>query len=123
MILILIPILKLDFSSSDGSKFNGPLSLAANGKYYAGTFLEGLPIKELYLNMITQPTIMLKKIELVDTTGFYVFGALIHSKSKIIRTYQAWWCNNLGTLFEYDYVTNTYVKKFDFLIKYPEEIH
>jgi uncharacterized repeat protein (TIGR03803 family) len=106
---------KLDFSSSDGSKFNGPLTLASNGKYYAGTFHGGIADKGVIFEYDYTTNNYVKKIELVDTTGFYVFGALIHTPNlKLYGHTKYGGANNLGTLFEYDYVTNTYLKKFDF---------
>lgn len=106
---------KLDFSSSDGSKFNGPLTLASNGKYYAGTFHGGIADKGVIFEYDYTTNSYFKKIDLIDTTGFDVFGALIHTPNlKLYGHTKQGGANNLGTLFEYDYVTNTYVKKIDF---------
>ena len=106
---------KLDFQSSDGSKFTGPLTLAANGKYYSGTLQGGINNAGVIFEYDYATNSYTKKIDLSSVTGISSSGSLVHAPNgKLYGTTSDGGVSFQGTLFEYDYTTNTCTKKVDF---------
>ena len=108
---------KMEFGSSDGTQFTGPLTLAANGKYYSGTLHGGINNKGVIFEYDYLMNSYSKKIDLSTVTGANSSGSLVHTPNgKLYGTTTHGGPIQRGILFEYDYNTNTCVKKIDFTV-------
>lgn len=106
---------KLDFQSSDGSKFTGPLTLASNGKYYSGTLQGGMNNSGVIFEYDYVLNSYQKKIDLATITGNSSSGSLVHTPNgKLYGTTAYGGASQQGIIFEYDYTSNTCTKKIDF---------
>lgn len=106
---------KIDLNTTTGCSPYGSLIQASNGKLYGmaggGTNSRGVIFEYDYTN-----NTYTKKIDFDGTNGSDPRGSLIEaSNGKLYGMTSSGGGNgSSGVLFEYDYVTNTYTKKFDF---------
>ena len=107
---------KIDFTGLlNGQNPQGTLIQASNTKLYGMTSAGGdYSVGVLFEYDITSNTLT-KKLDFKDTLGSYACGSLIQaSNGKLYGMTYYGGLNAMGVLFEYDIITNTYVKKVDF---------
>ena len=108
---------KIDFGgSNDGYSPNGTLLHASNGMIYGVCSLGGAHGRGVLYEIDPSTNSYIKKIDFEGTiNGDYPVGGLIEgSNGKIYGTTKKGGVNSNGTLFEYDYLTNTLSKIVDF---------
>jgi uncharacterized repeat protein (TIGR03803 family) len=107
---------KIDLNYSSGIYPNGHLIKANNGKLYGLAVAGGTTnshVGVLYEYDKTTSTYT-KKIELTSTNGSSPNNSLVQaSNGKLYGLTTAGGSSGLGALFEYDYSTNTYLKRVD----------
>lgn len=107
---------RYDFSvAANGNVPMGSPMQAMNGKIYGLTVGGGVnSVGTLFEFDITTNTYV-KKLDFSSTVGQSPYGSLIETSPGILYGMtQSGGVNNLGTIFEYNYITNTHTKKFDF---------
>lgn len=88
---------------------------AANGKIYGLTVSWGANSGGVLFEFDIATNTYSKKIDFSSAVGQYPYGSLIEVSPGILYGMtQSGGANNLGTIFEYNYTTNTHTKKFDF---------
>ncbi len=108
-------IKKIDLSAASGSIPMGHLVSAPNGKLYGVTRYGGANGLGVIFEYDYSSNTYTKKIDLISLSGGNPGGSLmLASNGKFYGTTSTGGVNNSGTIFEYDYTTNTYTKKFDF---------
>jgi uncharacterized repeat protein (TIGR03803 family) len=105
---------KIDLNSSNGGFPNGHLIRASDGKIYGMTLVGGNNNAGIIFEYNKTTNTLTKKIDLISTTGSSPYGSLVQATNgKLYGLTSAGGSANVGTLFEYDYSTNTYTKKVD----------
>lgn len=108
---------KIDFAgSTNGSKPNGSLLLASDGKLYGMTELGGTSNQGVLFQYDPITNAYSKKIDFVAATkGSSPKGTLMQaSDGKLYGMTYGGGANNKGTLFQYDLTTQVLTKKIDF---------
>ena len=112
---------KYDFVTANGIAPNGSLMRASNGKLYGMTRLGGTNSVGVIFEYDLSTNVYTKKVDFTGTTGAAMgaqpYGTLIESapgSGKLYGMTRMGGANNIGVIFEYDYVNNTYTKKVDF---------
>ena len=105
-----------DFDAISGNSPNGSLLQAADGNLYGLTVNGGVNnFGALFQYNISTNTII-KKIDFDATSGINPYGDLIQATDGYLYGLcVSGGTNNNGTLFQYDYVTDVFTKKIDFL--------
>lgn len=112
-----IYVKKVDFDgTSKGSKPNGSLMQAANGKLYGMTKEGGTSAFGVLFEYDIATSTFTKKVDFNGSVnGKYPTGALMQaSNGKLYGMTSDGGVNFVGVLFEYDPATSNYVKKFNF---------
>ena len=106
---------KIDFSQATGTNPNGSLIQASNGKLYGVTSFGGVNFGGVLFEYDVNSNSYTKKVDLTNSTGSFPNGSLIQaSNGKLYGMTTNGGTNSLGVIFEFDYTTNIYTKKFDF---------
>lgn len=88
---------------------------ASNGKLYGMTGYGGLFDMGVIFEYDMFSNTYSTKFLFSDTLGYYPFGSLVQaSNGKLYGLTNKGGNTNRGVIFEYDLITNTYLKKFDF---------
>ncbi len=111
-----VPVIKVNFSSStDGSNPYGGLMIASNGKLYGMTSEGGLNNVGVLFEFNPTTGVYTKLVDLSQSIGAAPYGSLIEaSLGKLYGMTSLGGSSNRGTIFEYNFLTSTYTKKFDF---------
>jgi uncharacterized repeat protein (TIGR03803 family) len=107
---------KHDFISVIGDNQGRPygrLLEAPNGKLYGSS--GGGTAQDTFFEFDPSSNQFAKKVILSDATGNSIFGSLAFFNSKMYGLASRGGSGNAGVLFEYDYATNTYTKKHEFI--------
>ncbi len=106
---------KQDFNGTNGSAPLGSLK-EYNGKLYGMTLMGGTSDKGTIIEWDPITNILLKKFNFADTaTGVYPYGNLtLNKNNKFYGLTSEGGVNNIGTLFEWDPASNSFVKKQNF---------
>ncbi len=105
---------KVDFTNANGSSPFGSLVQASNGKLYGLTYVGGANNDGVLFEYDISTNIFTKKIDCNYTEGELPYGSLMQaSNGKLYGLMNNGGANNVGVLFEYDFLTNTYTKKID----------
>jgi len=101
---------------TNGSEPQGGLVLANNGMLYGMTTSGGTNDLGVIFEFDPSTNIYTKKLDFDGATnGKYPYGNLIQAQNgKLYGMASQGGINNLGVLFEYDILTDTYTKKLDF---------
>lgn len=92
----------------------GTLHQAPNGKFYGTTYTDALNNTGVIFEYDLATNTYTKKIDMVAINGRGSNGSLfLASNGKFYGIASYGGANNRGTIFEYDYVANTYTKKID----------
>lgn len=107
---------KYDFAmNASGCVPMGSPLQAANGKIYGLTVSWGANSGGVLFEYDITTNTYTKKFDFSSAAGQYPYGSLIEVSPGILYGMtQSGGANNLGTIFEYNYLTNTHTKKFDF---------
>jgi uncharacterized repeat protein (TIGR03803 family) len=107
---------KIDFDGTNGANPYGSLMQASNGKLYGMTGSGGANGFGVLFEFDPVVNNFNKKFDFDGTNGIMIpVGSLIQaSNDKLYGLTFFGGTNQAGVLFEYDLVTNTYTKKFDF---------
>lgn len=107
---------KYDFAmNASGCVPMGSPLQAANGKIYGLTVSWGANSGGVLFEYDIVSNTYTKKFDFSAAAGQNPYGSLIETgPGKLYGMTQSGGANNLGTIFEYDYVTGTHTKKFDF---------
>jgi uncharacterized repeat protein (TIGR03803 family) len=107
---------KVDFDGNNGSCPHGSLIEASNGNLYGITRWGGTNNYGVLFEYDPSGNNFAKKVDFNDTiNGSYPHGSVMESSNgKLYGMTKNGGANNLGVLFEYDFVTDTLIKKFDF---------
>lgn len=107
---------RYDFSvAANGNVPMGSPMQASNGKIYGLTNTGGANSGGVLFEFDITTFSYIKKFDFSPSLGQYPYGSLIQtSPGKLYGMTQGGGANNLGTIFEYDYITGTHTKKFDF---------
>lgn len=104
----------LNFSSGGGTP-NGALMQATNGKLYGLTTVGGTNNIGAIFEYDKTTAIYTKKIDLSTTNGSAPYGSMLQaSNGKLYGLTSAGGTGAVGTLFEYDAITNAFIKRVDF---------
>jgi uncharacterized repeat protein (TIGR03803 family) len=111
-------ISKLDFAGATNGRYpGGSLIQASNGNLYGMTSSGGVNNKGVIFEYDPDTCTYVKKIDfsgIID--GYQPHGSLMQaSNGKLYGMTYYGGANNMGVLFEYDPVLNTYTKKLDFV--------
>jgi len=105
---------KVDFTNANGSSPFGSLIQASNGKLYGLTYVGGANNDGVLFEYDISTNIFTKKIDCNSIEGELPYGSLMQaSNGKLYGLMNNGGANNVGVLFEYDFLTNTYTKKID----------
>jgi uncharacterized repeat protein (TIGR03803 family) len=105
---------KFDFGGVNGSGPVGSLLLASNNKLYGLTNNGGTNGKGVLFEFDPAAGIYVKKIDFIDSIGKNPGGSLVEATNgKLYGMTFSGGINNLGVIFEYDFTTNVFTKKFD----------
>ena len=109
-------IKKFDFNSTpNGSTPYGSLMQATDGELYGMTKIGGANNMGVLFQLDTATNILTKKFDFDSLSGYNPRGALIQATDgKLYGMTNLGGTKNFGTLFQYDPVTNTFIKKNDF---------
>lgn len=108
-------IKKLDFTAINGSNPQGTLVQTSNGKLYGMTREGGANNKGVLFEYDPATSAYAKKLDFNGTNGAGPQGNLtLATNNKLYGMTSQGGTNNIGVLFEYDAVANSYVKKIDF---------
>ncbi len=107
---------KMDFDAISGSNPPGNFVKANNSKLYAMTNSGGSNALGVLFEYDPNTNIYTKKIDFDKiNTGRYPLGSLIQATNgKLYGMTYGGGINNVGVLFEYNLITNTFTKKLDF---------
>jgi uncharacterized repeat protein (TIGR03803 family) len=107
---------KLDFAgAANGSKPEGSLMQASDGKLYGMTNQGGLFDAGILFQYDSSISSLTKKIEFGGVDGTNFSASLIQaSNGMLYGTSKSGGIHNAGVLFQYDPATSTYTKKLDF---------
>ncbi|MBS1743254.1 MAG: T9SS type A sorting domain-containing protein [Bacteroidetes bacterium] len=106
---------KIDLQSINGNLPNGEMINAANGKMYGTTQVGGTNNVGVIFEYDYTANLYLKKIDLSPATGSRPRCTLATAPNgKLYGITTEGGANDKGVIFEYDYVSNTYTKRFDF---------
>jgi len=108
---------KIEFENANnkGSRPNGSLVQASNGKLYGMTLVGGVNQKGVIFEYDISSGTLTKLFDFGSGNGTNPEGDLIQAKNgKLYGMTKLGGANDLGVLFEYDITTNTFTKKFDF---------
>lgn len=108
-------IKKVNLSSTNGSNPNGSLIQATDGMLYGMTYGGGANNVGVVFQYNPTTDTYTKKIDLSVVNGSNPNGSLIQASNGMLygMTYLGG-TNNVGVLFQYDPVVNSFTKKFDF---------
>ncbi len=109
-------------TGSLGAQPNGSMIEATNGKFYGLTHYGGNSDRGVIFEFDPLNNVITKKFDFDSTNGVWPFGGLIQaSNGKLYgmthyggSTYVAGGSWGQGILFEYDYISNTFIKRVDF---------
>lgn len=109
-------VVKFNFSvPGNGHTPAGSLTLAPNGKLYGLTSFGGANNIGVIFEYDIASNTYTKKLDFTSATGGNPYGTLLlASNGKFYGNTNLGGTNNLGVLFEYDYVNNSYVVKKNF---------
>ena len=111
--------LKVTFSSLTGDGGVGSLIKATNGKLYGMTNGGGTHNLGVIFEYDYNTNVYSKKFDFDSINGSHPLGSLIQaSNGKLYGVTSSGGSNNVGVLFEYDYVNNSVIKKIDFDMPY-----
>jgi uncharacterized repeat protein (TIGR03803 family) len=106
---------KFHLNNTDGRAASGSLMLASNGKLYGLTSEGGVNNEGVIFEYDYTTNTYTKKFDLGGNNGQSPEGSLMQaSNGKLYGMTPSGGANNKGVIFEYDYSTNTFVKKLDF---------
>lgn len=106
---------KINFNSTNGDGPKGSLIQANDGKLYGMTFYGGTNDLGVIFQYDPTTNILIKKVDFSSTLGNSPAGSLIQATDgNIYGMTSVGGANNLGVLFQYNPITNTYSKKIDF---------
>lgn len=109
---------KIKFNGIDGANPYGSLTLT-NGKFYGSTSYGGSNNKGVIFEWDPSTNIYTKKIDFDGANGEIggnPNGNLIYNNGKFYGTTPGGGLNDMGVIFEWDPVTNVYIKKIDFIL-------
>jgi uncharacterized repeat protein (TIGR03803 family) len=108
---------RYDFSvAANGNIPMGSPMQAANGKIYGLTVGGGTNSVGVLFEFDITTNTYTKKFDFSSTQGQNPYGSLIETSPGILYGMtQSGGTNNSGTIFEYNYLTNTHTKKYDFV--------
>lgn len=107
---------KIDFDSAGGNPLYGTVSLieATNGKLYGTTSRGGAHDMGVIFEYDYTTNTYSKKIDMDSASGSVPLSSLMQaSNGKLYGVTRDGGANNLGVIYEYDFNTNTYIKKID----------
>jgi uncharacterized repeat protein (TIGR03803 family) len=105
---------KIDLNTSSGGFPNGSLLHAANDKLYGMTSAGGTATAGVIFEYDMGLSTYTKKIDLTTANGSQPSGGLIQAPNgKLYGMTRLGGASGLGTIFEYDYSLNTYLKRID----------
>lgn len=106
---------KVDLSSANGYNPGGRLLQASDGNIYGMTYYGGANNLGVIFQYNYTTNTYVKKMDLNNTIGSNPVGSLMQANNGNLygMTYVGG-SNNKGVIFEYNYSTNSYIKKFDF---------
>lgn len=106
---------KIDLQSINGNLPNGEMIKAANGKMYGTTQVGGINNVGVIFEYDYNANLYIKKIDLNPATGSRPRCTLATAPDgKLYGVTTEGGVNDKGVIFDYDYVSNTYTKRFDF---------
>ena len=106
---------KIDFNGIIGCNPRGTLIQANNGKLYGMTSNGGINNKGVLFQYDISSNSLTKKYDFDSINGGYPNAALLeYTKGKLYGMTPYGGLYNKGVLFEYNYLNNTFKKKFDF---------
>jgi uncharacterized repeat protein (TIGR03803 family) len=108
---------KFDFSFSNGLNPSANLIQFSNGKLYGTTYAGGTSGQGVLFEYDPTTSVYIKKIDFTNTNnnGYTPTGALLNAANgKLYGTTINGGTNNHATIFEFDPLTSSYLKKFDF---------
>jgi uncharacterized repeat protein (TIGR03803 family) len=111
---------RVDFSgtSNGAGPRSGPLAVGGNGKLYGVTYSGGASDGGVLFEFDPSTNVFTKKVDFINggVAGSRPVGGLVLAgNGKLYGTASYGDPSSLGVLFEYDYVTNSYAVKHDFL--------
>ncbi|MEI6021837.1 MAG: choice-of-anchor tandem repeat GloVer-containing protein, partial [Bacteroidota bacterium] len=106
---------KIDFNFAPlGGNAYGAMVYAANNKLYGTTVLGGANNAGVIFEYDKTSSTYTKKFDMLAATGSAPYGAMIEAaNSKLYGMSNLGGANSLGTIYEYNYSTNSYTKKID----------
>jgi len=108
-------IKKVDFVGLNGSKPEGSLFEASNGKLYGMTAEGGVNSTGVLFEYDVISSSLLKKYDFGSIDGTIPFGSFVEITTGVLMGMTgAGGVNGDGAIFEYDFVSNTFSKKTDF---------
>lgn len=106
---------KVDFNGINGSYPYGSLVQASNGKLYGFTHQTGGPSWGTLFEYDYNSNSCTMKVNFTGSNGRYPIGSLMEAANgKLYGMASGGGDFEKGVLFEYDFITNTYVKIYDF---------
>ncbi|MFZ4399257.1 MAG: choice-of-anchor tandem repeat GloVer-containing protein [Bacteroidales bacterium] len=117
-------IKKFDFSASNGSSPAGSLIQTTDGKFYGMTSVGGTYDEGVIFQYDAVTNIYTKKFDFTSSFGSNPYGSLTQAiDGKLYGMTYFGGANNTGVIFQYDPLTNIYLKKIDLIAingKYPQ---
>lgn len=106
---------KINFNDTNGDTPKGSLMQATDGKLYGMTFYGGNSALGVIFQYNPVTNVLTKKVDFNNTNGSHPAGELIQATDgKLYGMTKDGGINGKGVLFQYDPITNIYVKKIDF---------
>jgi len=105
---------KIDLDSSTGSHPLGKMVQASNGHLYGMTKTGGANNLGVIFDYDPVNNIYTDKVDFADSIGANPYGSLLlASDGKLYGMTESGGTNNFGVIFQYDYLTNTYIDRYN----------
>ena len=105
----------IDLTELEGSQPNGSLTLAIDGNLYGMTRYGGITSGGVIFQYNPTTNTYTKKYDFDSDNGFSPNGSLLQASDGNLYGMTAYGgANYLGVIFQYNHLTNTYIKKYDF---------